>query len=155
MPEGASKDGDAGAQTKPPDKTPKSGPKYWSSRILVPLTKAFRGEDLAELEELHDDPWVTLLKNDGFLTALANEDRNAAWSSLEEWLVDENYPSAAIEDLRDSLTAQGVLEKKAELSEADLDVAMGQLGVITEDFVPKAARPVKPNPLRQIPPVRR
>jgi hypothetical protein len=155
MPEGASKDGDAGAQTKPPDKTPKSGPKYWSSRILVPLTKAFRGENLAELEELQDDPWNTLSKHEGFKQALADEDRNAAWASLEEWLVDENYPSAAIEDLRDSLTAQGVLEKKAELTEADLDTVMGQLGVTTEELVPKVVRQAKPNPLRQIPPVRR
>lgn len=141
-PEGASKDADAGSKTKPPDRVPEKSPRYWAERTLTPIVRLFRGEEPKDIDELQEEPWDTLARSREVQTAIKQQDPEMLWLALEQWLIDENYPSAAIIDLRDNLAAQNIIRKAGAHDDSRLEAMMAYLGVEADDFVPsKRSKP--------------
>lgn len=94
-PPGASKAGDAGAQTKPASS--------WPKEVSASLHDLFERFDHADLQE----PWDRMLMDSKLAqTALRHEDPQALWEGVEQWLLDEGYPTRAITEIEDSLASQ-------------------------------------------------
>lgn len=102
---GASKEGDAGAKTKPGKPDTKSAPKSaWPKPVMSGLVGLFENFDHAELVE----PWDRMLMDSKLAqAAVRREDGQLLWEATEQWLLDEGYPTRAITDLEDSLASQG------------------------------------------------
>lgn len=133
-PEGAELHADTGSKpTAPQPKKDKSkvekGLEYWAKSTLDPIMSAFSSFDS---EDLYDsDPWEEALKSKRIRSALKAQDSTALWEAVEEWLIDENYPLASIDELKDALAARG---KVASLRDPDAERLARQLGVDTANF---------------------
>ena len=127
-PEGASVSVDADkdgrpstSDTKPSTpKSPKDEGKggveeYWASNVKAPLLSFLDTFEPMELDG--HEPWEAFVQSSPTLQkAITTNDPMQVWEALEECMVDENYPSAAITELRDTLTSQ---RKIGALSQAD------------------------------------
>lgn len=67
--------------------------------------------DLMAGEEPEDEPWLGAFKDPRVRDALATERPDEIWEALEEYLVDEQFPSSSIRALVDILKQQNVLQK--------------------------------------------
>jgi hypothetical protein len=122
-PEGASIQGDAGAEPKPNP--------HWSENTLKPLVQLFKDFEASALIESDEEPWVSSLKSDDVHQALQAHDPEALWEALEGWLVDQNFPATYIDGLRGSLADRQALPKSASVSFDDFAT---QLGVTGDEF---------------------
>lgn len=119
QPAGASISGAGGSDGKPPRPADSSvaaapvEPKHWASRAISPLLHLFDSFDVNVIKDEDVEPWIHAFKDKAVEAALKAEDKDQLWEALEGWLFDENYPSAAIRELEDIVSAK--LDRKAGL----------------------------------------
>lgn len=76
----------------------------WSPELTKPLLALFDQFDYAEL----DEPWDRMLEaSPPAQHAVKMEDPHALWEAIQQWLIDEGYPTRAITDLEDLLSNKG------------------------------------------------
>jgi hypothetical protein len=67
--------------------------------------------DLFSRGETDDEPWYSMLEtSEAARDAIDLEDTDMLWAAVEAWLIDEGYPSKAIQDLEDLLKLEGTLQ---------------------------------------------
>lgn len=110
-PEGASKHGgDDVKDGKPKTPAPKPMQSSWPSDALKSAHDMFDHFDYADVAE----PWDRFIEDSkpGQI-ALKQEDGQALWEAMSDWLIDEGYPTRAITELEDSLTGRGKVVRAA------------------------------------------
>lgn len=137
-PEGASIDADQGAQPTSPSQgrgtQPAPGEKsaHWSAATLAPIIRALETFDKNALAD--DEPWLYALSDPEVSAAFDSQDPTEIWSAIEQWLIDEGYPSAAIKDLQAVLTARKKLRDfKAKKDETLLRLQAQLAEILGED----------------------
>lgn len=133
--EGEKKEGDSGAKTKSLVKQKPNGTgstlKHWSAQVIDPVTRVFESfnpEDIAE-----EEPWLWSLKDKDVIEALRSQDSSELWMAMEQWLIDENYPTEAIRELEDTLVKKGKVRRAELFDDAKLTSVAMELGVNIED----------------------
>ena len=107
--------------------------KNWAHAVLDPVVRLFDTFDPSNIEDDQTEPWVDALKDPAIIQALASHDRHDLWEAVEGWLVDENYPSASIQELSSILTDLGKLRHVNGSTDAELERMAKEYGVMLED----------------------
>lgn len=135
---GAEKEGEEGATTSPGESSdPQAGSRarHWSSSTLQPLLGLFQS---FELDAIDDEPWVYMKKDRDVQEAVDTGDPRDLWFAVEQWLIEEGYPSDALKELEGILTARRVLKNASLFEGISFEEASTQLGVTTTELEDEA-----------------
>lgn len=128
-PAGASVSADEGAQPKPPSKPTSSA--HWAESTLAPLMRVFESFDASDFDA-DEEPWSSFMQRDDAQAALDARDRMLLWESVEQFLLDENYPSVMLTELAAILAAHGMMKAAGVTSPDQFDHLLTQVGITPE-----------------------
>lgn len=86
----------------------------WTKSDIDDLMHLFNG-DLPD-----EDPWLDAIKNKEVRRAVEDGDPDDIWEALEEYLIDEQFPSEAVSALDDILKKKKVIRRAGRRSQAQL-----------------------------------
>lgn len=129
---GSERDAAPGSDPKPSQQAPQPESKFWAKATLEPLQQLFQTFDIGHMNP-EDEPWWNALKSKEVQEALQAESSSELWLSIQDWLLDEGYPTDTISDLENELARKNIIRRADLFAEKNFEAVAEQLG-ITDDL---------------------